>query len=101
VLERAAAVVSHGGMGIVQKALHHGVPMVAVPFGRDQPEVSRRVAEAGAGVRLRAKELTPERLRAAVREALAMTPPRPRGGGPDAFADAAEELVPARVAVAA
>ena len=50
VLERAAAVVCHGGMGIVQKAIAAGVPIAAVPFGRDQPEVARRVVEAGAGV---------------------------------------------------
>ena len=74
VLERAAAVVSHSGMGIVQKAIAAGVPIAAVPFGRDQPEVARRVVEAGAGVQLRIKDLDPERLRATVREALAMRP---------------------------
>ena len=98
VLERAAAVVSHSGMGIVQKAIAAGVPVVAVPFGRDQPEVARRVVEAGAGVQLRIKDLGPERLRAAVREALAMRPwPGRRGaharpGGAARFADAVEEL---------
>jgi UDP:flavonoid glycosyltransferase YjiC (YdhE family) len=34
VLERAVAVVCHGGMGIVQKAVGATVPVVAVPFGR-------------------------------------------------------------------
>ncbi|MFA9271064.1 MAG: glycosyltransferase, partial [Baekduiaceae bacterium] len=48
-LERASAVVCHAGMGITQKALAHGVPVCAVPFGRDQPEVARRVVVAGAG----------------------------------------------------
>ena len=74
VLERAAAVVTHSGTGIVQKAIAAGVPIAAVPFGRDQPEVARRVVEAGAGVQLRAKDLSPERLRATVREALALRP---------------------------
>ena len=99
VLERAAAVVCHSGMGIVQKAMAAGVPIAAVPFGRDQPEVARRVLEAGAGVQLRTKHLTPERLRATVREAIAMRPQaeaagkrlRTAGGGAR-FADAAEEL---------
>src|SRR5204863_6125172 len=45
VLPQAAAVVCHGGMGIVTKAASAGVPMVVVPFGRDQPEVARRVVE--------------------------------------------------------
>jgi MGT family glycosyltransferase len=96
VLERAAAVVCHSGMGIVQKAVAAGVPIAAVPFGRDQPEVARRVVEAGAGVRLRTKDLTPERLRATVREALAMRPPARGTGGGARFADAVEELDPAR-----
>jgi MGT family glycosyltransferase len=101
VLERAAAVVCHGGMGIVQKSLTAGVPLAVVPFGRDQPEVARRVVEAGAGVQLRTKDLTPERLRAAVRAALALGPSaraasarlRASGGGAR-FADAVEELAP-------
>lgn len=43
VIERSACVVCHAGMGITQKALAHGVPVVAIPFGRDQPEVSPSV----------------------------------------------------------
>jgi MGT family glycosyltransferase len=69
-LERAACVVCHAGMGITQKALAHGVPVVAVPFGRDQPEVARRVEASGAGVRLPAGKLTPKRLREAVQRAI-------------------------------
>ena len=57
VLDRAVCVVCHAGMGITQKALAHGVPVVAVPFGRDQPEVARRVEVAGAGVRLPASPI--------------------------------------------
>jgi MGT family glycosyltransferase len=100
VLERAVAVVCHGGMGIVQKSVARGVPVVAVPFGRDQPEVARRLVEAGAGVKLSAKRLTPDRLRAAVREAIVKRPAAEaaaarlrEAGGPAAFARAAEELV--------
>ena len=36
ILERAACVVCHGGMGITQKALAAEVPVVVVPCGRDQ-----------------------------------------------------------------
>jgi len=74
VLPRAAAVVTHAGMGIVGKATYAGVPILAVPFGRDQPEIARRIVEAGTGVRLPARQLTPERLRAAVRAAVACQP---------------------------
>src|SRR3954447_2587133 len=99
VLDRAVTVVCHGGMGIVQKSVARGVPVVAVPFGRDQPEVARRLVESGAGVKLSAKRLTPERLRAAVRAAIVRRPAAEAAaerlcaaGGPEAFAGAAEEL---------
>ena len=72
VLPLASAVVCHGGFGIVTRSVAAGVPVVAVPFGRDQPEVARRVVEAGAGVSLPAKKLDAQRLRAAVLEAQAM-----------------------------
>jgi MGT family glycosyltransferase len=98
VLKRAAAVVCHGGMGIVQKTIAAGVPLVAVPFGRDQPEVARRVTEARAGVAVPLKHLGAERLKQAVRAARAMdvrgASERLRAaGGAERFADAAEELV--------
>jgi MGT family glycosyltransferase len=100
VLERAAAVVCHGGMGITQKALLAGVPVCIVPFGRDQLEVARRVIEAGAGTRLPAARLTPARLRDAVRAAIPLKPQaqavatrlRNAGGAPTA-ATALEDLV--------
>ncbi len=81
----AAAVVCHGGMGIVQKAI------AAVPLGRDQPEVARRITESGAGVAVALKRLSAERLRVAVRDAMAMRPAGRCSGGPESFADAAEQ----------
>jgi MGT family glycosyltransferase len=73
VLDRAVCAITHGGMGATQKALARGVPVCVVPFGRDQFEVARRVEVAGAGTRLPAKELTPARLLASVRQAMTMT----------------------------
>jgi UDP:flavonoid glycosyltransferase YjiC (YdhE family) len=70
VLARAACVVCHGGLGITQKALAAGVPVVVVPFGRDQLETARRVEWAKAGTRLSPLRLRPARLLAAVRTAL-------------------------------
>jgi MGT family glycosyltransferase len=100
VLRRAACVVCHGGQGITQKALAAGVPVVAVPFGRDQFEVARRVEVAGAGVRLPAPKLRADRLRAAVRDATGMRAGAKRvadgfaaAGGAVAAADAIEELL--------
>ncbi|CAN3127651.1 glycosyltransferase [Mycobacterium sp. smrl_JER01] len=70
VLDRAVCVVTHGGMGITQKALDRGIPVCAVPFGRDQFEVARRIEVARCGVRLPARRLSAPRLRAAVNSAL-------------------------------
>jgi UDP:flavonoid glycosyltransferase YjiC (YdhE family) len=99
VLERAICVICHAGMGITQKALAHGVPVVAVPFGRDQPEVARRVEVARAGVRLPANRLTADRIRQAVKTAMSMRPGAEHlaeafaaSGGPTAAADALQAL---------
>jgi UDP:flavonoid glycosyltransferase YjiC (YdhE family) len=88
-------------MGITQRALSGGVPLVVVPFGRDQFEVARRVEHARAGVRLPPKRLAPESLSAAVEEARAMRAGAGRiaaafanAGGESAAADGLEELLP-------
>ena len=78
VLDRAVCVVTHGGMGITQKALSRGIPVCAVPFGRDQFEVARRVELARCGTRLPARHLTASRLRDAVVAAMTMSAGRGR-----------------------
>jgi MGT family glycosyltransferase len=99
ILQRAACVVCHGGMGITQKALAAKVPVVVVPFGRDQFETARRVEMARAGVRLAAWRLSPRRLATAVRTALERQEGAERvsrafaaSGGKTAAADALESL---------
>ncbi len=64
-LERAAAFVSHAGMGSVQESLAAGVPLVLFPQMTEQRANARRVAEHGAGVLL-GPEPTPDEIRAAV-----------------------------------
>jgi MGT family glycosyltransferase len=98
ILARSACAITHGGMGVTQKALAHGVPVCAVPFGRDQFDVARRVEVAGAGTRLPAWRLRPNRLRAKVHEAVACQAGAHRvaqsfatSGGPRAAADAFEQ----------
>ena len=97
-LDRAVCAITHAGMGVTQKALARGVPVCAVPFGRDQFEVARRVEVAGAGTRLVAKRLRPDRLRTRVHEAIQCRDGARRlakafaaAGGPDAAADAVEK----------
>jgi UDP:flavonoid glycosyltransferase YjiC (YdhE family) len=106
ILERAACVVCHGGMGITQKALAAGVPVCVVPFGRDQFDVARHVQVADAGTRLPASRLRPDRLQAAVREAMTKKAGAERiasafaaAGGPKAAADALEGLLRSQVSV--
>ena len=96
-LDRAVCAVTHGGMGSTQKALARGVPVCAVPFGRDQLEVARRVQVAGAGTRLTAGRLNPDRLRSKVVAAMALTAGARRvaagfkaAGGPPVAATAIE-----------
>jgi MGT family glycosyltransferase len=100
VLERSICAVTHGGAGITQKALAAGVPVCAVPFGRDQLEVARRVEVAEAGTRLPAQLLTPKRLLRKIRQAMSKQPGARRvaagfaaAGGPTATAARFEELV--------
>jgi MGT family glycosyltransferase len=98
-LERAACVVCHGGMGITQKALAAGVPPVVVPFGRDQMEVARHLQVAGGGVSLQKGKLRPDRLQQVVQGAMQMKAGAQRlaeafrkAGGAAAAADAVEAL---------
>jgi UDP:flavonoid glycosyltransferase YjiC (YdhE family) len=100
ILPRAQVAVTHGGMGATQKALSAGVPVVLVPWGRDQAEVARRAEAAGVGVVLSRRQLSPERIRAAVERARGLRPAvaayaqamRSEGGAPLAV-DRLEELV--------
>ena len=108
ILDRAACAITHGGMGATQKALARGVPVCVVPFGRDQLEVARRVEVAGAGTRLPAKRLNPQRLQNAVREAMERADGARRvadayraTGGASAAADSFEALLDSRSATMA
>lgn len=99
VVPECVAVVCHGGMGIVNRAVRAGVPLVVAPFGRDQPEIARRVQQAGVGVVLPPRRLTPARLRAAVRSARGLAEGARAvartvdGAAPQRFADAATSVL--------
>jgi UDP:flavonoid glycosyltransferase YjiC (YdhE family) len=70
VLEHAAICVSHAGHGIVAKALHFGVPMILVPWDRDQPGVAARAEALGVARVVPRGVLTPAALAAAIRNVL-------------------------------
>ncbi len=69
-LDRAAAVVSHGDQAPVNEALAHGVPLVLVPMGGEQPIVASQVVAAQAGVRVRSTHLRVDELRLAIEAAI-------------------------------
>lgn len=81
VLHRVDVVVTHAGHGTVIAALTAGVPLVCMPMGRDQPDVTRQVVAVGAGLAVHpddaAEELVP-----AVRQVI----------GDQRFADAAAQM---------
>jgi MGT family glycosyltransferase len=74
VIPNVDLLITHGGMGSVQRALASGVPVCVIPWGRDQNETARRVEYSASGVMLRKGKLNPQRLREAVHEAMQCKP---------------------------
>ncbi len=60
VLPQCSLVVSHGGSGSVIGALAHGLPLVLIPMGADQPMNAARCEALGVGRVLDALGATPE-----------------------------------------
>ena len=59
-LERSAAVITHGTMGIISKALRTACPMLVEPYGRDLFFNARRIKALGLGTALNPHTLTAE-----------------------------------------
>ena len=68
VLPHCRLVISHAGHGIVMKAMVHGVPMVLVPWGRDQPGVAARAERLGTAVVVPRSECSVSTLNEAVKK---------------------------------
>jgi UDP:flavonoid glycosyltransferase YjiC (YdhE family) len=69
-LGRCDLVVSHAGSGTIMDALSHGLPMVLLPLGADQPENARICADLGAALVIEPGEQTAEAIRDAARQVL-------------------------------
>lgn len=63
-------VVAHGGSGSVMGALAHGLPLVVIPLGADQPLNAARCEALGVAQVLDALVATPQAVRAAVTQVL-------------------------------
>jgi MGT family glycosyltransferase len=61
---------SHCGSGTMYAAMDHGLPMVNVPVGMDQPENAHRCARLKLGVTVGPTTRAPKSIQAAVREVL-------------------------------
>ncbi len=71
VMPHCDLVVCHGGSGSVGGALAHGLPMVLIPMGADQPLNAARCADLGVARVLDPVACTPEMVRDAVSTVLA------------------------------
>jgi MGT family glycosyltransferase len=69
-LKRAALCITHAGLNTTLESLAHGVPMVAIPIGYDQPGAAARIAHHGTGEFIEVNQLTTERLRALIENVL-------------------------------
>ena len=70
VLPHVDLVVSHGGSGSVLGALAHGLPMVLIPMGADQPLNGERAEAVGIGRVLDPVRLTADEVRRAAHDVL-------------------------------
>lgn len=70
-LPRCALVVCQAGFSTATTTLRHGLPLVMLPLGADQPLVAHQLARLGVGPVLGPAERTPEAIRDVVRTTLA------------------------------
>ncbi len=70
VLPYCDAALTHGGSGSLLGAITHGLPMVLLPMGADQPHNGDRVTDLGLGTVLDVIEATPADIRDAVASVL-------------------------------
>lgn len=69
VLPHADLVITHGGLGTGLAALAHGLPVLCIPLGRDQPVNAAAIARTGAG-KVLGPAATPGQIARAVNELL-------------------------------
>jgi MGT family glycosyltransferase len=79
ILKQAALFITHGGMNSASEALYLNVPMIVIPQRVDQFQVAWRVADLGAGIEMKKKEISPQELQAAANEILTNESYRQRG----------------------
>jgi zeaxanthin glucosyltransferase len=66
-LRKAAAMITHGGLGAIREAIASTVPMVVFPFTSDQPDNAERVVHHRIGLDGSIQKTTPDELREKIR----------------------------------
>jgi UDP:flavonoid glycosyltransferase YjiC (YdhE family) len=66
VLKKSSIVINHAGHGIVSKAMKYGVPMVLLPWDRDQPGVAARAEKLGVAQIVPRASANPQEIREAI-----------------------------------
>ncbi|MBQ7568509.1 glycosyltransferase family 1 protein [bacterium] len=74
ILQRASCLICSGSLGVTQKALCCGVPVLAIPHGRDQVEIGQRLRHLKAGNSLHISQLTASSLRENLESTIACRP---------------------------
>ena len=74
ILKRAAAVICPGSLGLVQRSLCSGVPVLCVTHCRDQIEIGQRVKHLKAGTALHVTQASGSSVREALETAMACQP---------------------------
>ncbi len=74
ILDKATCAICPGNFGFTQKCLCHGVPVLAVPFCRDQIEVGQRLKHLKVGVALPSEQLSSQNLASSIEKVLACRP---------------------------
>ncbi len=74
ILEKASCVICPGNLGLVQKALMHGVPVMAIPHYREQTEIGQRLKHHQAGTVLPMDQLRPSAIESCLQKTIEMKP---------------------------
>lgn len=62
-LERAALLINHGGLGTIKGAILHGVPLLVFPIAREQPDNAQRIVHHRLGLAGDVQRVTAPELR--------------------------------------
>jgi len=93
VLPRCGAIVHHGGIGTIARALEAGIPQVVLPMAHDQPDNALRLRMSGLGEVVDPDRASSGQLKRAVQVALSRPRPRPLVVDPDSERALAEHLL--------